>query len=112
MNTVRSPRPFAFPRVVLATPETKMILKRISDAQAAELTDSILVSVGAEDPDSIAAGVIWMAEGNVLSDEGPLMVPEALTLAQTLADEQGRDTIYINCQPDDFEWPEKWGRLS
>lgn len=89
-----------------------MILKRISDDQASELTDSILVSVGAEDPDSISAGVIWMAEGNVLSDEGPMSVPEALTLAQTLADEQHQDTVYINCQPDTFEWLEEWGKLS
>lgn len=89
-----------------------MILKRITDDQAAELTDSILVSVGAEDPGNITAGVIWMSEGNVLSDEGPLTVPEALTLAQSLADEQGADTIYINCQPDAFEWNNEWGSLS
>ncbi|MBF0680835.1 MAG: hypothetical protein IR164_18065 [Devosia sp.] len=88
-----------------------MILKRISDEQASELTDSILVSVGAEDPDSICAGVIWMAEGNIVSDEGPMSVPEALTLAQTLADEQGKDTVYINCQPDTFEWLDEWGKL-
>lgn len=88
-----------------------MILKRISDDAAAELIDSILVSVGAEDPDHVTAGVIWMAEGNIVSDEGPLTVPEALTLAQTLADEQNKDTIYINCQPDTFEWLEEWGKL-
>lgn len=89
-----------------------MILKRISDDMAAELTDSILVSVGAEDQDSVTAGVIWMAEGNVVSDQGPLSVPEAISLAQTLADEQGKDTVYINCQPDTFEWQDEWGMLN
>lgn len=89
-----------------------MILKRISDDMAAELTDSILVSVGAEDQDSVTAGVIWMAEGNVVSDQGPLSVPEAISLAQTLADEQGKDTVYINCQPDTFEWQDEWGTLN
>nr|WP_314257937.1 hypothetical protein [uncultured Devosia sp.] len=87
-------------------------LKLISDDQAAELTDSILVSVGAEDPDNVTAGVIWMAEGNVVSDEGTLSVPEALTLAQTLADEQDKDTVYITLQPDTFEWLKEWGTLS
>lgn len=89
-----------------------MILKRISDDMAAELTDSILVSIGAEDQDSVSAGVIWMAEGNVVSDQGPLSVPEAISLAQTLADEQGKDTVYINCQPDTFEWQDEWGMLN
>ena len=84
-----------------------MILKLISDDQAAELTDSILVSVGAEDPDNVTAGVIWMAEGNVVSDEGPLTVPEALTLA----DDQGKETVYITLQPDTFEWLPEWGTL-
>lgn len=78
---------------------------------AAELTDSILVSVGAEDPDDVTAGVIWMAEGNVVSDEGPLSVSDALVLAQTLADEQGKDTVYITLHPDTFEWLPEWGKL-
>ena len=88
-----------------------MHLKLISGDTAAELTDSILVSVGAEDPNDITAGVIWLAEGNVVSDEGPLSVPGALVLAQTLADEQHKDTVYITLQPDTFEWLPEWGKL-
>ena len=86
-------------------------LKLISDDKAAELTDSILVTVGAEDPHDVTAGVIWMAEGNVVSDEGPLSVLDALVLAQTLADEQGKDTVYITFHPDTFKWLPEWGKL-
>lgn len=89
-----------------------MHLKLISDDIASELTDTILVSVGAEDADDITAGVIWMAEGNVASDEGPLSVAEALTLAQVMADEQDKDTVYITLQPDSFQWLPEWGTLS
>jgi len=90
---------------------TPVQLRLISDDQAAELTDSILVSVGAEDPTEVTSGVIWMAEGNIGADQGPLSVPDALALAQTLADEQGRDTVYITLQPDTFEWLDEWGKL-
>ena len=53
-----------------------------------------------------------MAEGNVVSDDGPLSVPDALTLAQVLADEQDKDTVYITLQPDSFQWRPEWGTLS
>ncbi|MET3925526.1 hypothetical protein [Devosia sp. 2618] len=89
-----------------------MILKRITADQVAELTDSVIVSVGAEDPASVTASVSWMEEGDILADEGPLTVPDALTLAQTKADEMGKDTIYITLQPDTFKWLKEWGVLS
>lgn len=89
----------------------KVHLKLVSGDLASELIDSILVSVNAEDPARVTAGVIWMAEGNVVSDEGPMSVPEALHLGQTLADEQGKDTVYITIQPDGFQWLPEWGKL-
>lgn len=87
-----------------------MQLKRISSDAAAELTDSILVSIYAEDSDNRSAAVMWMAEGNVISDEGPLIVPEALDLAKTLAEEQARDIVYVVCEPEDA-WKLEWGDL-
>jgi hypothetical protein len=89
-----------------------MILKRITTDQVAELTDSVIVSVGAEDPASVTANVTWMEDGDILADEGPLTVSEAITLAQVKADEMGKDTIYITLQPDTFEWLNEWGVLS
>lgn len=87
-----------------------MQLKRISSDAAAELTDSILVSIGAEDPNDRTAAVMWMAEGNVISDEGPMIVAEALDLAKTLAEEQGKDIVYVVCEPEGA-WKPEWGQL-
>lgn len=87
-----------------------MQLKRISSEDAAELTDSILVSIGAEDPESRNAAVMWMAEGNVISDEGPMVVSAALDLAKTLAEEQGKDVVYVVCEPEGA-WKLEWGDL-
>ena len=89
-----------------------MILKRISEDQAAELTDSILVSIGAEDAESISAGVISITDGDSDFDQGPMSVPDALSLAQKLGDERGQDTIYISLQPDTVQWQDGWGKLS
>lgn len=58
----------------------------------------------------MTVGVIWMAEGKVVS-EGPLSVREALLLAQTLADEQGKDTVYITLQLDTLQWLSEWRKL-
>lgn len=89
-----------------------MILKLISEDQSAELTDSILVSIGGEDEESISAGVISITEGDSDFDDGPMSVPEALTVAQQLADKRGQDTIYISMQSDTVEWKDAWGTLS
>ncbi|WEK05797.1 MAG: hypothetical protein P0Y65_05945 [Candidatus Devosia phytovorans] len=89
-----------------------MNFKRISENDAAELTDSILVSVAAEGGDEPSAGVIWMAEGNIVSDEGPLDIPAAMVLATTLADEQGRNTVYVLCEPEDMVWKDEWGAVN
>jgi len=89
-----------------------MNFRRISEREAAELTDCILVSIGAEGEDEASAGVIWMAEGNIVSDEGPLDVPAAMVLATTLADEQGKNTVYVLCQPQDLVWKDGWGTVN
>lgn len=89
-----------------------MILKLISEDQAAELNDSILVSIGGHDEESISAGVISIAEGDSDFDDGPMSVPDALTVAQKLADKRGQDTVYISIQSDTVEWNDAWGKLS
>lgn len=87
-----------------------MKLKRISEERAAELTDSILISISADGSAEPSAGVLWLAEGNLVSDEGPLSVPAALVLAQTLSSEQKKDTIYV-LLPEAVEWQVEWGEL-
>lgn len=89
-----------------------MIWRFVSSDEVAELTDSIILAVGADDPSTIAASVTWMEDGDISSDQGPLSVPEALTLAQTKADDLGKEIIYITLQPYTFERLEEWGKLS
>lgn len=89
-----------------------MNLRRINGEEAAELTDSILVSIGAEGDDDASAGVIWMAEGNIVSDEGPLDIPAAMALATKLAEEQDKNTVYVLTQPHDLVWKDEWGTVN
>lgn len=87
------------------------VYKQIDADQATELTDSIVVSISAENADTIMAGVSWSIDGDIKIDGGPLSVPEALDLARGKAAEVGKAVVYVVLQPDTVGWDVAWGSL-
>jgi hypothetical protein len=86
--------------------------KQIDELQASRLVDCIIVSIGAEDADSITAEVSWGGNGDMYSENGPMPVPQALSVANRKAEELGKDTIYVLIEPDTVGWDVAWGTLT